>query len=61
LALSNALLQVSGISDEELHVEKLKPDEALAKLKMVSWTRYLSLLQLKHLSWKSFIPFQGSA
>ena len=33
LALSNALLQVSGISDEELHVEKLKPDEALAKLK----------------------------
>ena len=33
LALSKALLQVSGISDEELHAEKFKPDEALAKLK----------------------------
>ena len=33
LALSKALLQVSGISDEELHAEKFMPDEALAKLK----------------------------
>ena len=33
LALSKALLQVSDISDEELHAEKFKPDEALAKLK----------------------------
>ena len=33
LALSNALLKASGMSDEQLHAEKLKPDEALEKLK----------------------------
>jgi len=33
LALSNALLQVSGISESDLQAEKLKPDEGLAKLR----------------------------
>ena len=33
LALSNALLQLSGVGEEELRAEKLKPDDALLKLK----------------------------
>jgi TRAP transporter TAXI family solute receptor len=32
LALSAALLQISGIKENEIHGEKLKPDQALAKL-----------------------------
>jgi TRAP transporter TAXI family solute receptor len=32
LALSNALLQISGISSTDLRTEKLKPDEAVEKL-----------------------------
>lgn len=33
LALSSALLRVSGISESDLQAEKLKPDEGLAKLR----------------------------
>jgi TRAP transporter TAXI family solute receptor len=33
LALSTALLKVSGIAQSDLHAEKLKPDESLAKLR----------------------------
>ncbi|QWD61216.1 TAXI family TRAP transporter solute-binding subunit [Polynucleobacter sp. MWH-UH25E] len=32
LALSTALLKISGIKENEIHSEKLKPDQALAKL-----------------------------
>lgn len=32
LALSAALLKISGIAENEIHAEKLKPDQALAKL-----------------------------
>ena len=32
LALSTALLKMSGIAENEIHAERLKPDEALAKL-----------------------------
>jgi len=32
LALSTALLKISGIKENEIHDEKLKPDQALAKL-----------------------------
>ncbi|ANJ00052.1 C4-dicarboxylate ABC transporter substrate-binding protein [Polynucleobacter wuianus] len=32
LALSTALLKMSGIAENEIHTERLKPDEALAKL-----------------------------
>jgi len=32
LALSTTLLNISGISENEIHAEKLKPDQALAKL-----------------------------
>jgi len=32
LALSNALLQISGLSDGDFRAEKLKPDQAIAKL-----------------------------
>ena len=32
LALSTALLKISGIKENEIHGEKLKPDQALAKL-----------------------------
>jgi TRAP-type uncharacterized transport system substrate-binding protein len=32
LALSSALLKISGIKETEIHGEKLKPDQALAKL-----------------------------
>jgi TRAP transporter TAXI family solute receptor len=32
LALSTALLKASGISEEELHAEKLKPDQAIEKI-----------------------------
>lgn len=32
LALSTALLKISGIKENEIHAEKLKPDQALAKL-----------------------------
>ena len=32
LALSTALLKISGIQENEIHGEKLKPDQALAKL-----------------------------
>jgi TRAP transporter TAXI family solute receptor len=33
LALSTALLKISGIQENEIHGEKLKPDQALAKLR----------------------------
>lgn len=33
LALSNALLKISGIAENEMQAEKLKPDEALMKLR----------------------------
>jgi uncharacterized protein len=32
LALSSALLKASGISEDELHAEKLKPDQAIEKI-----------------------------
>jgi len=33
LVLSNALLKISGISPSEIHAEKLKPDQAIEKMK----------------------------